>query len=851
MTSFCQKSFSICRACAALLFFVFVCAGASYAASSSSVFPPEITSDMEFSGKVELQGDCIIREGARVRILPGTEIIPGEEKFSLKYQQRIGKRNIDTAITGKPVIIVEGVLEAEYGKGLTTAIGKLDDKGGPAGIRWGGIVVSQRGRVSLKGVKISDAVYGILACGSSEVLLDNVDIVNCGIGLISANDAAVKIINSKISACATSGIELYENSSVRAEKSMIFSNRQSGVMARHRSRVTLSGCEITQNSKGLYIKDAASADLKENLFHANGMDIDSLKKYETKPLPAGKEGALWRGLVEIKEDFLVPFGSTLRIEEGTKIFVSSSSARDLDFYADTPTGKRKITSDGLCDIIIEGNIVVEGSENKPVIFAAPGPFGSVIMSGRGASSSLANLIFTGRGTGFFITDENAAKFKNAVFEDFFAACVISDAARPSFKDCRFSNCRYAVLIYDSARPFFTDCAFTSCGVSAGMRGAAAPFFRNCTFEKNETALTAAGTARPDCAASSVRENINGFVFFEKSSGEISGNTFVKNAFAIRLKGASFAEINKNAFLKNGSAVLMDASSSIKETGNSFIKNESDCEYAVTASPTLGGVISENEVWGGAIELSGDLLIKEGARLRIKSGTKITVKPSEKDFVFFRDISGVRSEMTRTGLVDIIVEGAIETGIAPDRAKGEGILITGAVPGTAWGGFMFVKNGEGYFRGMSVKNADAAFALFDKSAAALNNCLLENCREGAALYGESVMEIKNCRLTGSEKAVSATMGGVCDISLSVISGNNCGINVAGGGVSAENNLISKNDIGAKITSGSAVFKSNSFLANAVAIKTRVAFLNENNKFYENGDDISENGSSVSAKRKSEK
>ncbi|MCD6310995.1 MAG: hypothetical protein J7M11_00835, partial [Elusimicrobia bacterium] len=225
-----------------------------------------------------------------------------------------------------------------------------------------------------------------------------------------------------------------------------------------------------------------------------------------------------------------------------------------------------------------------------------------------------------------------------------------------------------------------------------------------------------------------------------------------------------------------------------------------------------------------MEISGDILIKEGVRLRIKSGTKITVKPSEKDFVFFRDISGVRSEMTRTGLVDIIVEGGIQ-------ADGDDINIK-AVPIGFWGGFMFVKNGEGFFKGVTVKNADTAFAGFDRSAIFLDNCSVENSREGASSYGESVTDIKNCRFTGNEKAVWLTGGSVCSISLSVISANTIGIDVSGGAVSAENNLISKNSTGAKITAGSAVFKGNSFLANTTAVKTRVAFLNINNKFFEN-------------------
>ncbi|MEA2082110.1 MAG: NosD domain-containing protein [Elusimicrobiota bacterium] len=769
-----------------------------------------------------------------MRLLPGTEIIPAGERFSLEYTRRLGKRNIDTAIKGKPVIIVEGSFEAEYKEDITTVIGKLDDKGGQGGIRWGGLVVAEQGRVSLKGVKLIDAVYGVLACGSAEVFMDKVDLTNCGIGVISANEAFVKMKNCGISAHATSGIELYDSGRVEAAKCMISSNRQSGVMARHRSRFSLSGCEITHNRKGVHIKDGAVADMKKNLFHANGLDVDSLKKYETKPLPVTKESVSWRGMVEIKEDVIIPFGSTLRIEEGTKIFVSSYSAGNFDFYAANKGGKRKITSDLLCDVIVEGNIVVEGSSRKPVVFIAPGGFGSFILSGRGVSSSLKNFVFNGRGTAFFIMDENSAKFEKTVIEDSFAGCVISEGARPSFKDCSFVNCSYGVLIYDEARPFFTGCSFTSCETAAGTRGQATPFFRDCVFEKNKTALVSAGKARPDCASSSVRENTDGFILFEKSSAKISGNTFVKNNSAVKLKGDSFAEISKNAFIKNKSAVLTDASAESETTANSFIKNGTDCEYASTEFPTVKGVISENEVWGGTIELRGDLLVEKGVRVFIKSGTKITVKPSEKDFVFFRDVSGSRNEMTRTGLVDIIVEGVFRS---EDMVISAGAGVSPSFD-PAWGGFMFVKNAEGALKGATVKNADTAFGVFDKSAVFANECVMENCRNGAFLHGQSIMNIKKCRFIGGEKAVRVTDGSVCNISLSVISGNNCGLIVSGGAMSAENNLISKNSTGTKIESGSAVFKKNSFLANNSAVITRVAFLDQNNKFFENKTDISE-------------
>ncbi|GEM_PF-3144175 len=837
---FYRQSFSLYAlisftACA--LLFIFGAASSSAVGAAGlnvyeRVFPNEIVTDMVFSGKVYLRGDCVIREGARVTILPGTRIIPGGENFSLSYDQRIGKRNIDTAIKGKAVIIVEGSLEAVFGKDLQSVMGAMDEQGGAGGIRWGGIVVAGKGQLTLKGVQIKDAVYGILAAGSADVFLDMAEIKNCGIGIISANESYVQLKNSRISANATSGIELYDSGRVRAEKSMILSNRQSGVMARHRSNISLTACEITHNSKGLHIRDAANADLNKNLFHANGTDIDSIKKHEAKPLPAVKEDVLWRGMVEITEDFIVPFGASLRIEEGTKIFVSSYSANDLDFEAVFADGKRKITSAGLCDVIIEGNIVIEGSDDKPVIFIAPSGFGSIIMSGEGASSSISNLVFSGRGSGFFILDENAAKFKSSVFEDFFSAFIFSDGAKASFTDCLFSNCRWAVLIYDSARPFFTGCSFRSNTAAVGMSDSASPFFRDCAFEKNETAISAAGASHPDCAGSSLKENTNAFVFFENSSGRIAENTFVLNKSAVRLKGNSSAEINKNAFIKNTAAILMDASSSSESSGNSYVKNGADREYAPTESPTLKGIMAENEVWSGTIELKGDLLVKEGALLRIKSGTKILVEPSEKDFVLFRDIAAGGSEMTRTGLVDIIVEGVIHA---------EEMTISGSslAAEPSWGGFVFVKNAEGFFKNTSPENAETAFALFDKSTVFIEEGILKNCRNGVLLYGESVMTVKKCRITGSEKGLGIFMNSVCNISLSVITGNNRGITLMGGALSAENNLISKNTTGADIIAGAAVFKENSFLANSRALETRVAFQDQDNKFFENKTDIFEN------------
>ena len=794
--------------------------------------PNEISGDLVLPGKVYLTGDSVIREGASVRILPGTRIIPRGENFSLSYNQRIGKRNIDSAVKGKAVIIVEGSLTAEYGKDLTSVIGAPDEQGSAGGIRWGGIVASEKGQLTLRGARIQDAVYGILAAGSSGVFMDRSEIKNCGIGIISANESYVQIKNSRISASATSGIELYDSGRVRAEKSMILSNRQSGVMARHRSNISLSGCEITHNGKGLHIRDAAKADLDKNIFHANGTDIDSIKKYDMEPLPAGKEDTIWRGMVELNEDFLVPFGSTLRIEEGTKIFVSSYSARDIVFEALVGDSKRNIASAGMVDLIVEGDIVIAGSENKPVVIIAPSGFGGVVMSGKGASSSISNLVFSGRGSGFFILDENAAKFKNSVFEDFFSAVILSDGAKASFTDCHFADNRWAVLIYDSARPFFTGCSFNSNSTAVGLGERASPFFRNCSFEKNETGISATGASRPDCAGSSFKENKKAFAFSENSSGRIADNTFVANESAVRLKGKSSVEISKNAFIKNSAAILMDASSSSESSGNSYVKNGADREYAPTESPTVKGVMPENEVWSGTIELTGDLLIKEGLRLRIKPGTKILAGPSEKDFVFFRDIAGGRSEMTRTGLVDIIVEGAVHA---------EDITVTApaGASGPSWGGFMFVKNAEGFFKNVTVENAETAFSLFDKSAVVAEEGLLKNCRNGAMLYGESVLTAKKQRVSGSDTAVGVFMNSVCNISLSVITGNKRGITLVGGALSAEKNLISKNTTGADIRAGAALFRGNSFLANSRALETRIAFQGQDNKFFENQTDIFEN------------
>jgi len=789
-----------------------------------TVLPPEINGSMTVSGEIKLNGDCRVTPGAELKILAGSRITVGEENFSSRLLKRISGKSVDISAPGKPGIIVEGRLYVKANSELPVTFGRAADGFAVSGIRWGGIVVSGAGSAILENARITNAVYGVLACDSANVFLKNFKISSCGIGLIAGNNSTVKIINSSVMNSAVSGVELYDRSNVVIRNSQIYRSRNSGVFARDRSNLEITGCKISENKTGVYVRDGAKFSLKDNLFSMNGRDVKTPVKYEVSPLPAGRADFTWEGLVYIREDFVVPAGKILCIKKGTKIIVSTASVADESFYITVEGKKTELTRAGKCDIIVSGDLRVEGTKKSPVVFNCGKGFGSIILEGTGRNSDIEYLSFSGAQLGFYAVGGNCTKFRNTSFKNCGTAVVAMENAELVFSDCLFLQNNYGILSYDIAELSAEKCFFRNCRTAVGLKDLSSAVFSAPLFERNENAVMAFDKASVDITAGSVRENTSGFIFFDNVLARIENNTFAKNKTALKIEGRPDVTFRKNIFMKNDCAVLKNFDAEVSEDGNRFFRNGSDSEYISAINPTCAGVISESEVWEGTVELTGDIVVRQGAVLYIKDGARIKVKPSVRDFVYSGESCGERIEATHPGLVDIIFEGDFEI------QKGETVEIMPQEE--LWGGMIFVKNANAVFNNAVIRKAASAVSAFGRSKVQFEKVNLENCGSAVSVYDKAFLKFNRSRTVECKRGIGVYGTGICDISLSIITGGDVGIYILGGGVGAVSNLISKNSTGLKIVSGMLELRKNTFLANERALELAQPIIESENKFFEN-------------------
>ncbi|MCD6413608.1 MAG: right-handed parallel beta-helix repeat-containing protein [Elusimicrobia bacterium] len=797
--------------------------------AGASVLPCEITKDSVFSGEIFLDGDVTIARGAEVVFRPGTTVVVRGEKFSKNLEKRIGRRKLNVAFAGKPVIVVNGILKVISTPDLPAVFGKIPATGSRFSLRWGGIVAGGQGRIILENVIIKDAVSGILLSDNANAFLKNCEIKNCGIGIIAGNNSLVRLDNTAISRCATSGIELYDESFARVKNSVIHRMRNFGIFLKQSSRLEMFSSRIRGNKTGIYVGDAAQANLKNNIFQENEKDREGIKEEKERVMsPSGSDKIVWSGFLSLDRDFIVPYGKTLYIKSGAKIAVSSASLKDEDFFIKSNGRRYRITSPGKCDIIVKGDIYIDGTAKKPVIFIGASGFGNVILSGSGKHSVIRNLDFNSILGGFYILGRNRTKFENSAFSKCRQAVVVMDSAKPVFDDCEFVDNKYSLLIYDYSAVSVKNSLFVSNENAVGLRDSGKIYVENDSFEKNRNSILAFDSSFCRVSKNLFKQNRSGVFLYDESSLEAAENVFTDNDFAVRADNNSTAVLTGNVFVKNGRPVLSGIYSDVSVSKNKFIKNPAGVEYIATANPTTAGVISASEVWDGEVYLSGDIVVKAGSTLYIKSGTRISAMPSANDFSFFAQIRGENIEITKPGLVDVIVEGKLET------EKGKNIFID--CPAGKWGGFTFVRESKGIFRNVFLADAAQAVNMFDACDVFFVNSRIKKSDEAANVYSRAYLNFEKSRIVDCRKGISVFESGICDVSMSIITGANVGLYVFSGGAGVASSLISKNKTGIEFNAGSLNLRDNTFLANEAAVYLNSPASLEKNRFYENGTNI---------------
>jgi len=408
------------------------------------VLPSEVTKDVVFKGDIYLLGDCHINRGVRVRILPGAKFIIGDERSSFKILKKIGKRQINVAIDKKPTLIVEGELVVEGSEELPVFLGRYFEKG-VSGIRWGGIAVVGDGKIYLENTKVENAFFGVLLGDNSQGILKHMRISNCAIGVIAANSAGVVVENSKILRNVVSGVEIYDGGRIKVEGCRISENKINGILSKHHGTLELQKSIITDNKVGLRLKDASQWNLKENKIYNNQTNIESVRPVEIEKIKPKKADYVWNGFVEISRDFVVPYGGVLKIEPGTKIYISTYSTLNYTYKVKIQDGEIPLTDNKKCEIIVKGRIYINGTSDRKVALFPSNNFGGFILAGS-ENSIVKGFSVSGGGKVFYLVSDNKTLFKDTIFEDTNQAVVLMEVSQGTFENTKFKNCNYGILM---------------------------------------------------------------------------------------------------------------------------------------------------------------------------------------------------------------------------------------------------------------------------------------------------------------------------------------------------------------------------------------------------------------------
>ncbi|MDE2313095.1 MAG: hypothetical protein KGL04_02840 [Elusimicrobia bacterium] len=150
-----------------------------------------------------------------------------------------------------------------------------------------------------------------------------------------------------------------------------------------------------------------------------------------------------------------------------------------------------------------------------------------------------------------------------------------------------------------------------------------------------------------------------------------------------------------------------------------------------------GRLSGKVVWNGIIEVCGDVVVPEGASLRIEAGTRVrfAARPGWSCSVFRAAPEGYPIEASEREACDLVILGRLE---AAGTSNTPIFMGDGDVP---WGGILFLQSASGVLRHCIIKvKTEYALQTFDDSRLALESCNVEEAQVGIVSRGLSRVKV---------------------------------------------------------------------------------------------------------------
>jgi len=179
-----------------------------------------------------------------------------------------------------------------------------------------------------------------------------------------------------------------------------------------------------------------------------------------------------------------------------------------------------------------------------------------------------------------------------------------------------------------------------------------------------------------------------------------------------------------------------------------------CARAQTGLPDgRFGRLEKDQTWSGTILLTGDLLVPSDRTLVVQAGTTISFTPKKSlwDIRISRNLRGAVREVTRPGLIDIIVEGTLrleggwfsEISVADLKER----------QASSWGGLVLINKGTVAINYASIYLADTAVALYDQAKADILKTTFKSNLAAIENFHQSLLTIENSTVSANPTGVA--------------------------------------------------------------------------------------------------
>jgi hypothetical protein len=362
---------------------------------------------------------------------------------------------------------------------------------------WGGIVAAPGANVQLRGAVITGADEALLALGST-VSLSDVTIRDCRHGLVAGVGAVVKATGVKVSGCEVGVLDM------------------TGVGGPQKR---IAGIDVSASEDSDYLKFSGFTPLlKQNISHEKSFEAVGARAEGERELLGeytvnGEE--VWSGRVVVSGRVTVPPGSMLRLSPGTHV-----AFRRID-----------TNSDGLGEgeLLVLGSIRSQGTKERPVVFESAelspraGDWDKVsIIASEDADNSFVHTVFR---HGIQPLHAHFATFSvtDSLFEDNLRGLQFQESERATIVSNRFVGNKQAIRMRDST-------VLIEDNIFQGNLFAVHAFRCQLTFKNN-----------------TVEDTLLGGMLAKESQLVMTGNTFSRNRFALRVKGeGSTTRLSDNA-----------------------------------------------------------------------------------------------------------------------------------------------------------------------------------------------------------------------------------------------------------------------------------------------------------------